>query len=121
MVVVVGQGWVSALTSAVVLALFNVDSWLSSGGLAILAVIVFAESGLFIGFWCPICARLLGRLDDLKGLDDRWPSHGRMDRSEEPLKVLARFARKQNAEASRVRLKPSVVLELSDGRAYGRS
>ena len=35
------------------LALFNVDSWLSSGGLLILAVIVFAESGLFIGFFLP--------------------------------------------------------------------
>jgi membrane-associated protein len=37
-----------------VLALFDVESWLSNGaGLALLAAIVFAESGLFIGFFLP--------------------------------------------------------------------
>ena len=35
------------------LALFNVESWLESGGLALLAAIVFAESGLLIGFFLP--------------------------------------------------------------------
>jgi len=35
------------------LALFNVESWLQSGGLLILATIVFAESGLLIGFFLP--------------------------------------------------------------------
>jgi len=35
------------------LALFNVEDWLSRGGLAILALIVFAESGLLIGFFLP--------------------------------------------------------------------
>ena len=35
------------------LALFNVESWLESGGLLILAAIVFAESGLLIGFFLP--------------------------------------------------------------------
>jgi membrane-associated protein len=36
-----------------VLALFNIESWLDRGGLAIAAVIVFAESGLLIGFFLP--------------------------------------------------------------------
>jgi membrane-associated protein len=35
------------------LALFNVESWIESGGLAILATIVFAESGLLVGFFLP--------------------------------------------------------------------
>ncbi len=33
--------------------MFNVESWLSSGGLLLLAAIVFAESGLLIGFFLP--------------------------------------------------------------------
>lgn len=43
----------SALASWVVLALFNIESWLENGGLALLAAIVFAESGLLIGFFLP--------------------------------------------------------------------
>lgn len=35
------------------LALFNVESWLESGGLALLGAIVFAESGLLVGFFLP--------------------------------------------------------------------
>lgn len=35
------------------LALFNIEQWLSSGGLLLLAVIVFAESGLLVGFFLP--------------------------------------------------------------------
>ena len=35
------------------LALFNIEQWLDSGGLALLAGIVFAESGLLIGFFLP--------------------------------------------------------------------
>ena len=35
------------------LALFNVEAWIESGGLAILAAIVFAESGLLVGFSLP--------------------------------------------------------------------
>ncbi len=35
------------------LALFNIEQWLASGGLALLAAIVFAESGLLIGFFLP--------------------------------------------------------------------
>lgn len=35
------------------LALFNIEDWLSKGGLAVLALIVFAESGLLIGFFLP--------------------------------------------------------------------
>ena len=35
------------------LALFNVESWLQSGGLFLLAAIVFAESGLLVGFFLP--------------------------------------------------------------------
>ena len=34
-------------------ALFNIESWLNSGGLALLGAIVFAESGLLIGFFLP--------------------------------------------------------------------
>ena len=41
------------LASTIVLALFDVESWIESGGLAILAAIVFAESGLLIGFFLP--------------------------------------------------------------------
>jgi membrane-associated protein len=33
--------------------MFNVESWLKSGGIFLLAAIVFAESGLFIGFFLP--------------------------------------------------------------------
>ena len=43
----------SAVASAVVLALFNIESWLENGGLLLLAAIVFAESGLLIGFFLP--------------------------------------------------------------------
>lgn len=35
------------------LALFNIESWLENGGLALLGAIVFAESGLLIGFFLP--------------------------------------------------------------------
>ena len=35
------------------LALFDIESWLESGGLVLLAAIVFAESGLLIGFFLP--------------------------------------------------------------------
>jgi membrane-associated protein len=36
-----------------VLALFDIESWLDKGGLALAALIVFAESGLLIGFFLP--------------------------------------------------------------------
>lgn len=35
------------------LALFNIEQWLNSGGLALLGGIVFAESGLLVGFFLP--------------------------------------------------------------------
>ncbi len=35
------------------LALFDIESWLRNGGLMLLAVIVFAESGLLVGFFLP--------------------------------------------------------------------
>ncbi|MBJ7460024.1 MAG: VTT domain-containing protein [Ilumatobacteraceae bacterium] len=35
------------------LALFNIQNWLESGGLVLLGLIVFAESGLLIGFFLP--------------------------------------------------------------------
>ncbi|MEI8321741.1 MAG: VTT domain-containing protein [Actinomycetes bacterium] len=35
------------------LALFNIQNWLESGGLALLGAIVFAESGLLVGFFLP--------------------------------------------------------------------
>lgn len=35
------------------LALFDIKGWLNSGGLALAAAIVFAESGLLIGFFLP--------------------------------------------------------------------
>ena len=35
------------------LALFDVESWLRSGGILLLAAIVFAESGLLVGFFLP--------------------------------------------------------------------
>ncbi len=35
------------------LALFDIESWLENGGLLLLAAIVFAESGLLIGFFLP--------------------------------------------------------------------
>jgi len=34
-------------------ALFNIERWLEQGGLALAALIVFAESGLLIGFFLP--------------------------------------------------------------------
>lgn len=34
-------------------ALFNIEQWLDSGGLLLLACIVFAESGLLVGFFLP--------------------------------------------------------------------
>lgn len=36
-----------------VAALFDIEAWLESGGLLLLAGIVFAESGLFFGFFLP--------------------------------------------------------------------
>src|SRR4051794_23462474 len=35
------------------LGLLNVESWLDKGGLLLLAAMVFAESGLFVGFFLP--------------------------------------------------------------------
>ncbi len=35
------------------LALFDIESWLQNGGIVLLAAIVFAESGLLIGFFLP--------------------------------------------------------------------
>ncbi len=35
------------------LALFNIQNWLESGGLVLLGLVVFAESGLLIGFFLP--------------------------------------------------------------------
>lgn len=35
------------------LALFNIEQWLNSGGLVLLGGIVFAESGLLVGFFLP--------------------------------------------------------------------
>ena len=35
------------------LALFNIEQWLQDGGIFLLAAIVFAESGLFFGFFLP--------------------------------------------------------------------
>jgi membrane-associated protein len=37
----------------VIAALFDIESWLDKGGLALLALIVFAESGLLVGFFLP--------------------------------------------------------------------
>jgi membrane-associated protein len=37
----------------VIAALFDIEAWLESGGLFLLAAIVFAESGLFFGFFLP--------------------------------------------------------------------
>jgi membrane-associated protein len=36
-----------------VLALFDIQSWLDKGGLALAALIIFAETGLLIGFFLP--------------------------------------------------------------------
>jgi membrane-associated protein len=36
-----------------VLALFDIEKWLEKGGLTLAAVIVFAESGLLVGFFLP--------------------------------------------------------------------
>jgi len=33
--------------------MFNVEAWLTAGGLALLAAIVFAETGLLVGFFLP--------------------------------------------------------------------
>ena len=42
------------LSSApVIAALFDIERWLDKGGLALLALIVFAESGLLVGFFLP--------------------------------------------------------------------
>ena len=35
------------------LALFNIEDWLDKGGLALAAAIIFAETGLLIGFFLP--------------------------------------------------------------------
>ena len=35
------------------LALFDIQSWLDKGGLALAALIIFAETGLLIGFFLP--------------------------------------------------------------------
>ena len=35
------------------LALFNIEQWLDKGGLALAALIIFAETGLLIGFFLP--------------------------------------------------------------------
>jgi membrane-associated protein len=35
------------------LALFNIQNWLESGGLVLLGAIIFAESGLLVGFFLP--------------------------------------------------------------------
>jgi len=37
----------------VIAALFDIERWLDKGGLALFALIVFAESGLFVGFFLP--------------------------------------------------------------------
>ena len=37
----------------VLAALFNIEKWLDKGGLVLLAIIVFAESGLLVGFFLP--------------------------------------------------------------------
>jgi membrane-associated protein len=43
-----------AVASAVVIAaLFDIERWLDKGGVALLGLIVFAESGLLIGFFLP--------------------------------------------------------------------
>jgi membrane-associated protein len=39
--------------AAVIAAVIDIESWLSTGGLALLAAIVFAETGLLIGFFLP--------------------------------------------------------------------
>jgi membrane-associated protein len=36
-----------------VLALFNIEQWLDKGGLALAALIIFAETGLLVGFFLP--------------------------------------------------------------------
>ena len=35
------------------LALFNIEQWLDKGGLALAASIIFAETGLLVGFFLP--------------------------------------------------------------------
>jgi membrane-associated protein len=40
-------------SAVVIAALFDIERWLDKGGIAILALIVFAESGLLIGFFLP--------------------------------------------------------------------
>lgn len=39
--------------AAVIAAVIDIESWLSTGGLALLAAIVFAETGLLVGFFLP--------------------------------------------------------------------
>lgn len=48
-----GQQCFSPDSLATVLALFNIESWIQNGGLLLLGAIVFAESGLLIGFFLP--------------------------------------------------------------------
>jgi membrane-associated protein len=40
-------------SAVVIAALFDIERWLDKGGIALLALIVFAESGLLIGFFLP--------------------------------------------------------------------
>ena len=55
------QGWVDRRTHdrrpdrrhSYVLALFDIENWLDKGGLALAALIIFAETGLLIGFFLP--------------------------------------------------------------------
>ena len=39
--------------AVVIAAVIDIESWLSTGGLALLAAIVFAETGLLVGFFLP--------------------------------------------------------------------
>ena len=48
-----GQRRFSPDSLATVLALFDIESWIQNGGLLLLGAIVFAESGLLIGFFLP--------------------------------------------------------------------
>ena len=48
-----GQRCFSPDRLATVLALFDIESWIQNGGLLLLGAIVFAESGLLIGFFLP--------------------------------------------------------------------
>lgn len=44
---------IAAVFAAVLAAVFDIEGWLDKGGLALLALIVFAESGLLVGFFLP--------------------------------------------------------------------